>query len=381
MKRKPLFTYAALCSVFLTGYLSFGAADAQVERKLGLIKLPPRFEISVYAEGVPNARQLAVSPNGTVFVGSIDVGKVYAVVDKDKDGRAEEVHQVASRIDTPSGVAFHNGSLYIGALNRVYRLDDIESQLDDPPQPVVVADNFPRDEWHGRRVLEIGRDGKLYMPVGSPCNVCVRDDEIYASIARINLDGSGREIVAHGVRNTVGFDWHPETGDLWFTDNGRDNISPQMSITDNLPGDELNRMTEEGKHFGFPYIHQGDTPDPEFGGDHSPDEFVKPAQVLGAHVAALGMRFYTGKTFPKEYRNQIFIAEHGSWNRRKKSGYRIALVRLEDSKVVSYETFAEGWKQNEEAWGRPNALLVMPDGALLVSDDEAGVIYRIQYTG
>lgn len=312
MNRRPLFACAAIYSAFLIGYLYSGHSDAQVERKLSLIKLPPGFEINVYAEGLRNARQMAISPNGVVYVGSTDAGRVYAVVDKDNDGRGDEVHRIASRLTRPSGVAFHDGSLYVGAASRVYRYDSIDTQLDDPPQPVIIADDFPSEEWHGFRVLEVGPDGKLYNPVGSPCNVCLRDDEIFASIARINLDGSGREVVAHGVRNTVGYDWHPETGELWFTDNGRDNISPQQSITDNLPGDELNRMAEEGKHFGFPYIHQGDTPDPEFGRGHTPDEFVKPAQVLGAHVAALGMRFYTGSTFPEEYRNQIFIAEHGS---------------------------------------------------------------------
>ncbi|MCH7960010.1 MAG: PQQ-dependent sugar dehydrogenase, partial [Candidatus Hydrogenedentes bacterium] len=213
---------------------------------------------------------------------------------------------------------------------------------------------------------------KLYVPVGAPCNVCERED-IFASITRMNADGSDLEIVAHGVRNTVGFDWHPETKELWFTENGRDMMG------DEIPADELNRLSDVGQHFGFPYVHQGDVLDPNFGEGHSTGEFVRPSILLGPHVAALGMRFYTGSMFPEEYRGQIFIAEHGSWNRSSKIGYRVTLVRLEGNKAVSYETFMDGWLQGRKPWGRPADVLVMPDGSLLVSDEKSGTIFRVTY--
>jgi glucose/arabinose dehydrogenase len=238
---------------------------------------------------------------------------------------------------------------------------------------VVVNESFPRDRHHGWKFIAFGPDGLLYVPVGAPCNICEREDERYASILRMKPDGTGLEVFARGIRNTVGFDWHPETKELWFTDNGRDMLG------DDLPPDELNRAPQKGMHFGYPYCHGGTISDPEFGSKRKCDEFTPPAMNLGPHVAAIGMRFYTGSMFPKEYQNQIFIAEHGSWNRSKPIGYRITLVRLENNRAVKYETFAEGWLQGERAWGRPADVLVMPDGALLVSDDEADVIYRISY--
>jgi glucose/arabinose dehydrogenase len=271
-------------------------------------------------------------------------------------------------------VAYRNGALYVSAVNRILRFDDIERRLDSPPPPVVVTDAYPTDGHHGWKFIAFGPDGKLYVPVGAPCNICEPDAAKYAIITRINADGSGREIVARGVRNSVGFDWNPQTKDLWFTDNGRD------ALGDDVPPDELNHVTATGGNFGYPYCHAGTIADPEFGSKHACSEFIAPAQKLGPHVAALGMRFYTGTQFPAAYRNQIFIAEHGSWNRSQKIGYRVTLVKLDaGGKAISYEPFAQGWLQGQQAWGRPADVLVAPDGSLLVSDDSAGAIYRISY--
>jgi glucose/arabinose dehydrogenase len=340
---------------------------------LGDITLPPGFAISIYANDVENARSLVLGDSGTLFVGTRSAGKVYAVVDRNHDARADEVITISEGLNMPNGVAFREGALFVAELNRVLRYDRIESRLKNPPKPVIVNSNFPEDPHHGWKFIGFGPDDKLYVPVGAPCNVCERSNEVYSSITRLNADGSTPEIFAHGVRNTVGFDWHPKTGALWFTDNGRDWLG------DDLPPDELNRAPQKGMHFGFPYCHGGTIADPEFGSKRKCEEFVPPAMALGPHVAALGMRFYTGTMFPELYRNQIFIAEHGSWNRSTPIGYRISLVRLHGSQAISYEVFAEGWLKNDRAWGRPVDVLVMPDGALLVSDDRANVIYRISY--
>jgi len=343
------------------------------ELPIDRIELPPGFAIEVYAGRVPDARSLALGDEGTVFVGNRAGDKVYAVTDRDQDQRGDEVHIVAEGLHRPNGVAFRNGSLYVAEVSRVLRFDDIEARLDEPPEPVVVRDDFPRDEHHGWKFIAFGPDGKLYVPVGAPCNVCQEEDPRYASITRMSADGSDFEVFASGIRNTVGFDWHPRTNILWFTDNGRDLLG------DNRPPDELNRAPEPGLNFGFPYCHGKDIVDPEFGDERSCGEFTAPEMELGPHVAALGMRFYTGSMFPAEYRDQIFIAEHGSWNRSQKIGYRVMLVRVEKGKAVSAEVFAEGWLQGQANWGRPVDVLVMPDGALLVSDDQAGAIYRLSY--
>ena len=347
------------------------SATVQEDPRLAHIELPPGFRVHLFAGDVPNARSMVLSPDGTLFVGT-RAGKVYALVDRDQDFRADTLFVVDQGLNMPNGVAFRDGALYVAEVNQVRRYDDIGARLDDPPAPVVVNNSFPRDGHHGWKFIRFGLDGRLYVPVGAPCNVCERDDP-YAAITRMQPDGSDLEVFARGVRNTVGFDWHPETGELWFTDNGRDHLG------DEVPPDELNRVSEAGLHFGFPYCHGGDIPDPEFGGARDCGEFVPPAQKLGPHVASLGMRFYTGEMFPEEYRRQIFIAEHGSWNRSEKIGYRVALVRLEGNRAVSYEVFARGWLQGQQAWGRPVDVLVMPDGSLLVSDDQAGMIYRIVY--
>lgn len=341
------------------------------------LKMPPGFTISIYASDVPNARSMVLSENGTLFVSTRKAGNVYAVVDRDGDRRVDRVYTIARGLNMPNGVALRDGALYLAEVSRVVRFDDIEDHLEDPPDPVVVNDSFPDDEWHGWKFIAFGPDGMLYVPVGAPCNVCERDDKRYASIMRMKPDGGGLEVFAHGVRNTVGFDWHPRTQELWFTDNGRDWMG------DGSPPDELNHAPKAGMHFGFPYLHGKDVRDPEFW-EKKPDiEFSRPARELMPHCAALGMRFYTGTMFPKQYRGQVFIAEHGSWNRYKlpPSGYRVTLVRLVDGRAVGYEPFVEGWLQGEDAWGRPVDVLIMPDGSMLISDDKAGVIYRVSYDG
>ena len=346
-------------------------AAAAPELPLDSIKLPPGFTISVFAGNVPNARAMALSDNGTLFVGSREAGRVYAV--RTRDGAAVETATIATGLSMPVGVAFRNGSLYVSEVSRILRFDGIEANPGGARKPAVVSDRFPTETHHGWKFIAFGPDGRLYVPVGAPCNVCERDPDRYANIMRMNADGSGLEVYARGVRNSVGFDWHPVTRELWFTDNGRDMMG------DDVPDDELNHAPRAGLHFGFPYCHAGSVSDPEFGRKRPCAEFQAPAVRLGPHVAALGMRFYTGTMFPPEYRNSIFIAQHGSWNRSRKIGYRIMRVELKDNQPVRYVTFAEGWLQGEQAWGRPVDVLVAPDGALLVSDDQAGVIYRISY--
>lgn len=340
------------------------------------ISLPPGFVIEIWAR-VDNARQMALGATdaggGVLYVGSRHAGAVHAVR-FDGAYRAGPAIRIAAGLDMPSGLAWRNGALYVAAVSRILRYDDIDRRLEHPPAAAVVTDRLPRDGHHGWKFIAFGPDGKLYVPVGAPCNICDPGDP-YASILRMNADGSGREVFARGIRNSVGFDWSPTDGALWFTDNGRDMLG------DDIPPDELNRAPRAGMHFGYPYCHSGDIPDPEHGGRRACDEFEPPRQRLGPHVAGLGMRFYTGSMFPEEYRNQIFIAEHGSWNRSRKIGYRIALVRVKDGRARSYESFASGWLQGESAWGRPADLLMLPDGSLLVSDDHAGAIYRIRHRG
>ena len=374
-RRPGLMVLAGLLAVAAVSLLGVLAArttlldGSPIER----IELPAGFEITVFNDNVDNARALTCGDRGTIFVGSRGRGAVYALRDEDGDNVAELRWVIARDLVLPSGLAFRDGSLYVAAHDRILRYDDIESRLDDPPEPAIVRDDFPDDRAHGWKYLRFGPDGRLYVPIGAPCNACDRDD--YAVITRLDPAGSGREIFARGVRNTVGFDFHPETGELWFTDNGRDHLG------DDLPPDELNHAPRAGLHFGFPYCHGGFFLDPEHGAGRDCEEFTPPVQLLGPHVAALGMRFYTGTSFPEVYRGRIFIAEHGSWNRSRKIGYCVTTVTLDGDRAVSYEPFATGWLQGEKVYGRPADLLVMPDGSLLVSDDYEGVVYRIAYTG
>ena len=340
---------------------------------LDRLTLPKGFHIALYTDQVPQAREIALGAKGTVFVGSMDAGRVYALSDADGDGRADKVRVIASGLQLPVGVAFKGGDLYISAISRILVLRDIENRLDHPPQPQVITDALPTETHHGWKFIAFGPDGKLYVPIGAPCNSC-DPGTTHAKLIRMNADGSGREDVARGIRNTVGFDWQPGTRQLWFSDNGRDLLG------DELPGDELNRLGHVGEHFGYPYCHQGDTLDPEFGRGKACRDYTPPVLTLGAHVAALGVRFYEGRQFPARYRGALFIAEHGSWNRTRKSGYRVMAVRLVGDKVVSYEPLISGFQQDEKAWGRPADVQPLPDGSLLVSDDLAGALYRVTYS-
>lgn len=343
--------------------------------RLQSLSLPPGFTISLYASGVEGARSLALGAQGTVFVGTRNEGNVYALPGAADGKRAQRVVTLASGLRLPNGVAFKDGALYVAEVNRIIRFDDIENWLDNPPAPAVINESFPGGTHHGWKFIRFGPDGMLYVPVGAPCNSCLEEDPRFASIMRMRFDGSELGIFASGVRNTVGFDWDPANGALWFTDNGRDFLG------DDQPDDELNRAPTQGLHFGFPFCHAGTLPDPEFG-EHRPCQaFVPPEYKLGAHVAALGMRFYDATLFPADYHGSIFIAEHGSWNRSTPVGYRIVRVRLKQGRATQAEVFVDGWLEGATAWGRPVDLLVMPDGALLVSDDRADAIYRIAYAG
>ena len=334
------------------------------------LKVPQGFNIEVYATGMTNAREMALGDKGTVFVGSRLVDKVYAIVNK--DGK-RTVKVLASGLYRPNGVAFKNGTLYIAELSKISKIDNVEDHLDDPPKPTVIYDNLPKGEAHGWKFIAIGPDNKLYVPVGQPGNNVLHDDA-HGQIRRLNLDGSGAEVYAVGVRNTVGFDWQPETKHLYFTDNGRDWLS------EDVPEDELNRVTKQGQDFGAPYCYQGNLPDPEFGWGHSCSEFVTPVGLMGPHSASLGMRFYTGSMFPKSYRNAIIVARHGSWNRSKKFGGDVVVVHLDkDGKVKNMEPLVTGFLEDNKYIGRPDDVLVMKDGSVLVSDDWNGAVYRITY--
>jgi glucose/arabinose dehydrogenase len=359
---------------FLAGLLGTAWLSAQAALPVDKIQLPPGFRIEVVTDQVPDARAMAWGDKGTLFVGSRGAGKVYALTLD--GGKVAKIRTVASGLSMPVGVTFRDGALYVSAVSRILRLDRIEERLDDPPKPVVVTDRFPTETSHGWKFIAFGPDGWLYVPVGAPCNICERDGDRYYNIQRIAADGSKAEVFAKGVRNTVGFDWDPRTKALWFTENGRDMMG------DELPNDELNYAPKAGLNFGYPYCHQGDTPDPEYGKKQPCSAFVPPVAKLGPHVAALGMRFYTGQQFPAEYRHNVFIAEHGSWNRSAKIGYRIKRVAVgADGKLLKQEVFAQGWLDDGRAWGRPVDVLNAPDGSLLVSDDHAGAIYRIRYVG
>ncbi len=344
---------------------------------LDLINLPSGFKIEVFASQVENARSLAISPNGTVFVGNRSEDKVYALQDTDGDFKADEKYVLATGLRMPNGVAFKDGDLYVAEVSRILKFGDIEIHLDDPRQPEIIFDGYPTDGHHGWKFIAFGPDGKLYVPVGAPCNICETSLEVYASITRLNPDGSGMEVVAQGIRNTVGFDWHPQTGELWFTDNGRD------FMDDETPPCELNKVTQPGMHFGYPYCHGGTIKDPEFGDKFPCSDFVEPQHNFRAHTSPLGMRFYTGNMFPSSYQGNIFLAQHGSWNRSTKIGYRLMLVKVENGQVVDAEVFADGWldENEDDAWGRPVDVLQLSDGSLLVSDDQANAIYRISYEG
>jgi glucose/arabinose dehydrogenase len=373
-------TSLTLVAVFLTLNVAAQRGGPPPAVQLSTVRMPPGFAISVYSDQVPAARTMALGDKGTVFVGTFglltgkgNVGTVYAVRDTNGDGRAEEVTTIAKGLNQPNGVAFRNGALYVAEMQRIIRYDGIESRLQNPPAPVVVREGFLNEGNHQWREIAFGPDGKLYIALGAPCNIC-QPDAPYGSIARMNPDGSGFEIFATGVRTSVGMAFHPGNGQLWFTDNGGDGLG------DNIPSDELNHATGSGSHFGYPHCHQGEIVDAKFGSAGACGKYTPPAVKLGPHVAALGLLFYTGNMFPAEYKNELFIAQHGSWNRSNPLGYRIGLAHVHEGQFASGQRiFAEGWLQGKQPWGRPVDLLQLADGSLLVSDDLQGHIYRITY--
>jgi glucose/arabinose dehydrogenase len=337
---------------------------------LDQLKVPKGFNLELYASGMPNARSLALGSKGTVFVGSRLQDKVYAITNK--NGK-HEAKVLVSGLYRPNGVAFKDGTLYIAELSQISKIDNVEDKLDSSPKPVVIYNDLPKDEAHGWKFLAIGPDNKLYVEVGQPGNNVLHDKD-HGQLRRLNLDGSGAEVIAFGVRHSVGFDWNPTTKELYFSDNGRDWIS------EDVPEDKLNRLTKVGQDFGAPYCYQGNIPDPEFGWGHSCSEFVPPILLTGPHSAGLGLRFYTGSMFPAKYKNAIFLARHGSWNRTKKFGGDILVVYLnKDGTVKSSEVFLTGFLQNNNYIGRPVDVMNMPDGSMLISDDWNGAVYRLTY--
>ncbi|MGD0958618.1 MAG: PQQ-dependent sugar dehydrogenase [Methylomonas sp.] len=342
---------------------------------LGRLKLPPGFKISIYADQLPTARSLALGDDGVVYVGS-RAGNVWAVRDTDRDGFADQRYVLAENLYMPNGVDYKDGNLYVAEVHRIIRFDQIGARLSNPPPPAVVYDKFPTEKHHGWKYLRFGPDGKLYTAVGMPCNICKPEQDIFGTLVRMDADGGNMEILARGIRNSVGFTWEPDSGQLYFNDNGRDYLG------DDLPPEELNVWTKRGEHFGFPYCHARKLADPEFGKERSCAEFTPPVWTYKAHIAPLGLRFYTGGQFPARYRKQLFVAQHGSWNRTHPQGYQVAAVFFKDGQPHSEQAFISGWlTENEEVLGRPVDILQMPDGSLLISDDKLGVIYKVEYRG
>ena len=360
-------TLALVASALMTSQVLASSATDEVLRN---VHVPPGFVFEVYADNVPDAREMALGAKNTLFVGT-SKDKVYAITGTPGSGLKPTVRIIARSLNVPNGVAFRDNALYVAEIHRILRFDDIESNLERLPPPKVVRDDLPRDHHHGMRYIAFGPDGKLYVPIGAPCNVC--NEPRYGLITRMNPDGTGQEIFARGVRNSVGLTWHPITKALWFSDNGRDYLG------ENAPPCELNAAPRPGLDFGFPYCHGGGIKDPDFGKLGECANSTPPVQRLGAHVAPLGVKFYTGTTFPQRYRNQVLIAEHGSWNRKVKNGYRVTMVQLDGDKSTRYELFVTGFTRDDEVYGRPVDLLVLDDGSLLISDDYAGAIYRVSY--
>ncbi len=349
------------------------AAKPEHEAILKQLHLPYGFKISIFAEDVPSARQMALGEHGTVFVGTRD-GNVYALQDKDEDGVAEQRYTLATELYMPNGVAYKGGALYVAEINKIIRFDEIESNLANPPKPTVVFDKLPSDKHHGWKYLKFGPDGKLYSGVGAPCNVCNPENPIYASLFRLNADGTGFEILGQGIRNTVGFDWEPHTHHLFFNDNGRDYLG------DDAPPDEMNQWVGTKEHYGFPYCHGGIIHDPELAGNMKCGQFKGPVWRYKAHIAPLGMRFYTGSQFPEHYYKQLFVAEHGSWNRSKPQGYQVALIKFREGEPFDEKPFVSGWLTADgTVLGRPVDIVQTNDGSLLISDDKLGVIYKVEY--
>lgn len=373
----PRLLYTALLCLPL---LMLGESGRAAAPDLSRLQLPEGFTIELLADDVPNARQMALSGSGALYVGSRRAGKVYAIPSALTNPQPARV--ILKDLNMPSGLAIHQGDLYVGAVNEIIRVPAVDEQLSKmasksgttPVRSTVVTDQLPSERHHGWKYLGFGPDGKLYVPVGAPCNICLSEDPRFASILTMDVSTGDTSLHAHGIRNTVGFDWHPETGQLWFTDNGRDMLG------DDVPAEELNRVTRPGAHYGYPFVHAGTIKDPEFGTESDPAAFVAPELAIQAHSAALGIAFHHGKGLPESYRNAVFIAEHGSWNRTSKVGYRVS-VALETDAGLEYRPFAEGWLAGQDNWGRPNDVLVTADGALLISDDQSGAIYKVRFAG
>lgn len=380
------FTYS-LTLLFFLAFINCQSEVIEIPEKegpasvsLGYLEAPAGFEVTVFADSVKNARQMTIGDTGILYVGSRREGKVYAIVDNDADFKADSVYTIIEGLRLPNGVAYKNGSLFVAEVSKIWRFDNIDVTYADSPIPELVTDELPTEGHHGWKYIAFGPDEKLYVPIGAPCNICNHEENNpkFATLTRMNADGSNHEIIAKGIRNTVGFTWHPETGNIWFTDNGRDWMG------DDIPPCELNEITEEGQHFGYPYLHGNDVWDPEFGeqGKAMEISFKRPVQELGAHVAPLGVIFYTGNMFPTVYKNRALVAEHGSWNRSEKVGYRISQVIFDkNGNPKSYEPFITGWLQGEEdIKGRPVSILQLEDGSILISNDESGKIYRVTYS-
>ncbi len=354
----------------------FAERQINYQTVLDQLHLPTGFMISIYAGNLPNARTLALGDNGVVYVGTRQQGSVYAVLDSDQDGIADKRFLIAENLYMPNGVAYKNGTLYVAETHRIIRFDNIAKKLANPPKPVVIYDQLPSDRHHGWKYLRFGPDNKLYTAVGAPCNICLPKQAIYTSLVRLNADGSEFEIIARGIRNSVGFDWQPNTNTLFFSENGRDYLG------DDLPPDELNQWSVKGEHFGYPHCHAGKILDPDLAFGKSCKQFTAPVWNFKAHMAPLGMRFYQGHQFPGQYRNQLFVAQHGSWNRSKPHGYRVVVVKFNQGKAVAEQSFIEGWLTTQgKVLGRPTDILQMPDGSLLIADDTLGVIYKVEYKG
>jgi glucose/arabinose dehydrogenase len=379
------FLVALSAGVMATGLMSSARQGPQpaAPPPLGALELPAGFHADVFADKVENARSMVLGPQGTVFVGSQYVGKVHAVVDTNGDHKADRVVVIATGLDQPNGVAMRNGALYVATASRLLRFDDIEKHLDAPPAPMTLRNDLPNPKaGHTWKFIAFGPDDMLYMSVGSTCNVCA-PQAMTAAILRMKPDGSGQEVFAEGVRNSVGFDWHPVTHELWFTDNGRDMLG------DDIPNDELNIAPTAGLHFGWPYCHQGDVADPEFGAQRACSTTEPPVQKMGAHVAAIGFTFYTGNMFPASYKNAAIIAQHGSWNRSTPSGYRVMAAHTDGRRVTAYEPLVDGFLPaaagggrgaTGAATGRPADVLQMPDGSILISDDRGNRLIRVSYS-
>jgi len=339
---------------------------------LNTLTLPSGFKISFFAEDILSARQMALSDSGIVYVGSMNAGNVYALKDVDGDGKADKKWTIAKNLKRPSGIAYKNGTLYVADIDRILSFHNIDSSLDSPTYEVFFSD-LPSDRHHGWKFLRFSPEGELIIPVGAPCNVCEAPTEKHSRLFALNMKSKELREIASGIRNTVGFDFHPATGELWFSDNGADMMG------DDIPPDEINKISKQGSHFGYPYFHAGDIADPKFSKGKLAKDYEPPVLKLGAHVAPLGIHFYRGDMFEAKFKNQLFVAEHGSWNRSKKAGYKVGLVKIKDNQVVGYDDFVTGFMKNEKTLGRPAAVMELPDGSLLVSDDFAHAIYRVTY--